>query len=59
MAEFTEKFKAKHKYIECTPHMGCDISTEDGLEEAKEKDLFKQLCPEFVETAAQILKELL
>ncbi|MBW8001003.1 MAG: C_GCAxxG_C_C family protein [Planctomycetes bacterium] len=59
MAEFTGKFKAKHKYIGCTALLGCNIATEDGLREAKEKDLFKQLCPDFVKTSAQILKEIL
>ena len=59
MAYLAEKFKTKHKSISCTKLMGCDISTIDGLEKAKEKDLFNKLCPVYVRTAAQILEEIL
>jgi C_GCAxxG_C_C family probable redox protein len=57
--EFAEKFKERHGSVGCTELIGCDVSTPEGLKEAVKKDLFKQLCPEFVESAAQILEEII
>ena len=57
--EFAEKFKARHGSIGCTDLIGCNVSTQEDYEEAKKKDLFKQLCPEFVKSAAEILEEVL
>ena len=57
--EFAKKFKARHGSIGCTELIGCNISTPQGFEEAKTKDLFKQLCPEYVISAAEILDEML
>ena len=59
VAEFGKKFKARHGTINCTELLGCNISTLEGYEEAKKKDLFKQLCPKFVVTAVEILDEML
>ncbi len=57
--EFAKKFKVRHGSIGCTELIGCNISTLEGYEEAKKKDLFKQVCPEFVRSAAEILNEVL
>jgi C_GCAxxG_C_C family probable redox protein len=57
--EFAEKFKARHGSIGCTELIGYNVSTLEGYEGAKKKDLFKQLCPEFVESAMKILEEML
>ena len=57
--EFAEKFRARHGSIGCTDLIGCNISTLEGYEEAKKKDLFKQVCPDFVKSAAEILEEML
>jgi hypothetical protein len=35
---------------------GFDISTQDGLEGAREMDVFKTKCPEFIKTACNILE---
>lgn len=59
MAEFAKKFKARHGSISCTELIGCNVSTPEGFEEAKKKNLFKQLCPKFVKSAAEILEEIL
>ena len=59
VAEFATKFRARHGSIGCTELLGCNISTPDGFEEAKRKDLFKQLCPKYVISAAEILDEIL
>ncbi len=57
--KFAEKFKARHGSIGCTKLIGCNVSTPEGYEEAKKKDMFKQVCPEFVKSAAEILEEIL
>ncbi len=57
--EFTKKFKARHSSVGCTELIGCNISTLEGYQEAKKKDLFKQVCPKFVISAAEILDEML
>lgn len=58
-AEFAKKFKARHGSVGCTELLGCNISTLEGLERAKKKDLFKQLCPKYVISAVEILEEML
>ena len=57
--EFEKKFKARHGSINCTSLIGCNVSTLEGFEEAKKKDLFKKVCPDFVKSAAEILEEIL
>jgi len=59
VVEFAKKFKARHDSIACTELLGCNISTLEGYEEAKKKDLFKQTCPKYVISAAEILDEML
>jgi C_GCAxxG_C_C family probable redox protein len=59
VTEFAKKFKARHGSISCTELIGCNISTLEGFEEAKKKDLFKQVCPKYVVSAAEILDEML
>ena len=57
--EFAKKFKQRHGTIGCTELLGCNISTMEGFEEAKRKDLFKQACPKYVISATEILDEIL
>jgi C_GCAxxG_C_C family probable redox protein len=57
--EFAKKFRARHGSLGCTALIGCNISTPVGFEEAKKKDLFKQVCPKYVISAAEILDEML
>jgi C_GCAxxG_C_C family probable redox protein len=59
VVEFAKKFKARHGTIACTELLGCNISTLEGYEEAKKRDLFKQVCPKYVVSAAEILDEML
>ena len=59
VTEFAKKFKARHGSISCTELIGCNISSMEGFEEAKKKDLFKQVCPKYVLSAAEILDEML
>ena len=57
--EFGKKFMTRHGTISCTELIGCNISTLEGYQEAKKKDLFKQVCPKYVISAAEILDEML
>ena len=59
MAQFLEKFGAQHQTITCRELLGCDISTPDGLQYARDQKLFSNRCPVFVKTAAEALEELL
>jgi len=57
--EFANRFKARHKTLSCTELLGCDISTPEGLQKAKDNNIIKQFCPGYVKSACEILEELL
>lgn len=57
--EFMNRFQKKHEYLRCRDLLECDISTPQGRKTAQEKGLFKTLCPKFVESAAEILEDIL
>jgi C_GCAxxG_C_C family probable redox protein len=57
--EFFTRFREKHENVRCTELLGCDISTREGIEQAREQNLFNTLCTDFVGDAALILEELL
>jgi C_GCAxxG_C_C family probable redox protein len=57
--EFAELFKARHKTIVCSELMGVDVSTPEGFIAAKEKNIFRTICPTYIRDAAEILEELL
>jgi C_GCAxxG_C_C family probable redox protein len=59
IAKFLEEFKARRGSILCRELLGCDISTPQGLENARNKGLFEERCPNFVRASAEILEELL
>lgn len=56
---FLDEFRdANGSYI-CRDLLGCDISTEEGVDFARENNLFRELCPKMVESAAEIVERLL
>ena len=59
VAEFTRRFKERHTTLDCRELLGCNIMTPEGKEIADEKNLFKTVCPNFVEDAAVIVQELI
>ncbi|MFQ5905305.1 MAG: C-GCAxxG-C-C family protein [bacterium] len=59
MNEFMEKFRSRNTSIVCNVLLGFDISTPEGLQRAKEKDVHSNVCPKFVQDASEILEELL
>jgi len=56
--EFLRCFKEKTGGILCRDILGCDIFTEEGLNNAMKMDLFGTVCVDAVEDAARALKEL-
>jgi len=57
--EFVSRFKARNNSIICKELLGCDISTDEGVKEFKDKRLITTLCPKFVQDAAEIIEEML
>jgi C_GCAxxG_C_C family probable redox protein len=57
--EFAKKFKDRNGSILCKDLIGCDISTAEGYQAAKEKGFFSTVCPKIVQDAAEILEEML
>ena len=57
--EFVRRFAARHGSIKCRELLGCDLSTPEGWQRAREQGLFTTRCREFVRDSAQIVAELL
>jgi C_GCAxxG_C_C family probable redox protein len=57
--EFFEKFKSRFGTVRCAGLLGCDISTEDGMKTALEKDLFTTRCADLVKSAAELVEQIL
>ena len=57
--DFTNRFKVCNNSVACRELLGCDISMPEGLKKAKDKGLFAVLCPRLVQSAAEILEEML
>lgn len=53
--EFNERFKALHGSVICKELISCDLSTSEGLAEARNKKIFTTVCPDFVSDSAKIL----
>ena len=56
--EFQSRFESRCDSIACLDLLGCDISTPEGMEQARSNNLFKTVCPKLVQTAAEILEEM-
>lgn len=57
--EFSKQFEALNGTLSCRKLLGCDVNTPEGMQIAAEKDLFKTICPKFVEDAASILDQMI
>jgi len=57
--EFADRFKARNGSIVCKELLGCDLSTPEGMKLAKETGVTASLCPKFVQSAVEILEEML
>jgi C_GCAxxG_C_C family probable redox protein len=56
---FADKFRARYGSIECISLLGCDITTPEGMKEARDKKFFTTICAEYVGSASEILDEVL
>jgi len=57
--EFVQKFRSRYGSVICRELLGYDLSLDNEFEEARDKKLFDELCPKLVQTAAEILEDLL
>jgi C_GCAxxG_C_C family probable redox protein len=57
--DFAERFRSRNGALCCRELLGCDLSTVEGMEAAKQKGLFVEQCPGFVRDAAELLDEIL
>ncbi len=54
--EFVDRFKSRNGSIICRELLGCDISTPEGMNLAKEKKLIETRCSKFVQDAADSIE---
>jgi C_GCAxxG_C_C family probable redox protein len=57
--EFADAFKSRNGSVLCRELLGCDLTTPEGRNVAKEKGLFTTLCPKLVRDAAEIVEQIL
>jgi C_GCAxxG_C_C family probable redox protein len=57
--DFAGRFRSRHGALCCRELLGCDLTTAEGMEKARQKGLFTELCPRLVRTAAEILEDVL
>jgi hypothetical protein len=57
--EFAAKFQQRDHSVVCKELLGCDISTPEGVQRATREGLFRTICPNLVQHAAEILEEML
>jgi C_GCAxxG_C_C family probable redox protein len=55
--ELIKKFKMINGSVNCRELMGCDITTQVGLDMAREKNLFDTTCTKLIRDATEILEE--
>ena len=56
--EFQSQFESCCNSVNCRDLLGYDISTAEGMEQATSKNLFKTVCPDLVQAAAEILEDM-
>jgi C_GCAxxG_C_C family probable redox protein len=56
---FSAEFERRHHTLVCRDLLGCDIRTEEGMQAAKDRGLYKTVCPKMVQDAAEILETML
>ncbi len=56
--DFIRRFEARHGTMLCKDLIGVDLGTSDGRERATKENLFQTLCPDFIKTASEILRDM-
>ena len=59
IAEYRNKFSAKHGTTLCKELLGKDLSTEEGYTYLKTNGIFEDKCPDFVSDSVEIVQSLL
>ncbi len=57
--EFMQKFEARHGSVLCRELIDFDMRVPEEYQTAKDTKVFSTLCPKFVQTAAEIIAELI
>ena len=56
--EMMDGFKRLSGSYICKDLLGCDITTAEGVQEARDRKLFTELCPALVANAVDVLEEI-
>lgn len=56
---FLDEFESENGSYICNDLLNCDIRTESGVKYARDNNLFTEICPKMVESAARILENML
>lgn len=57
--KFLDEFKKENGSYICNTLLGCDISTQEGVQYALDNNLFTEFCPKMVESAVIITEKIL
>jgi C_GCAxxG_C_C family probable redox protein len=57
--EFNQRFKEIHGSVICKELIGYDLSTLEGILEARDKKIFTTVCPDFVSDSVKILEDMI
>jgi C_GCAxxG_C_C family probable redox protein len=57
--DFIKRFRELHDTVLCHELIGYDISTPEGLQNAREQNVFASACPVYVKDAAELVAEFL
>lgn len=58
-AEFQDRFKAAHGSVLCPKLLGLDIGDPEQLQQARDQNLFAEVCPNYIETAIRLMARIL
>jgi C_GCAxxG_C_C family probable redox protein len=59
VCEFSKKFEEINGSLNCNALLCCDISTEEGMQKAKEEKLFQTICPRLVKSSIELLEPII
>lgn len=57
--DFLQRFTAKNGALDCKDLLGCDTGTAEGRKQAREQGLYRTRCPLLVQSATEIVKEMI
>ena len=57
--KFFEEFKKENGSFICRDLLECDISTPEGVKSARDKNLFREVCPKMVASAVEITEKIM